>query len=296
MSCRDIIIDATEYISDNLTSDLSIESLAKRAGYSTYHFSKLFSFYVGMPVMEYVRRTRLFRAASDICAGRKIIDVAMDYGFESHSGFSKAFKKIYAYSPEEYRKRASTHRPPAPNPLKDIEKKMHGFIPKCEIVEKEGFYIAGVILRTSPDLRGAHDAPAVWYSLDLKETENRIYAKAMPKEHGEYYISFPVREETFRLVSAVRINSPEDIEEGLYVDWVEGGLYAVFSLSPVFGDRDEFAEAITFAWKYIYEVWMRDSEYSIDQERLDYEFYDERCHGDGPYSMDICIPIIKKQK
>ena len=294
MDCAKIIQETQDYIAQNLFEPLSAEALAGRVGFSHYYFCKLFSFYTGMPVMEYIRRARLAHAAHEICAGKRILDVALECGFESHGGFSKAFKKIYSYSPEEYRRRAGRHRPPAPNPLKNVEKDFAVATPKATVLEKEGFYIAGIILRTSPDINSVSSTPAVWSSTDLWELENKIYATAMPEAHGEYYVAFPVAKETFRLVAAVKITDPEDVSPSLYVDYIEGGLYAVFSLPPVFGNSDAFATAVTQAWRYIYEEWLPASDYSIDQARLDYEFYDERCHGDGPYSMDIYIPITKR--
>ena len=293
MHYQKIINQTVDFITKNLSSPLSSKMLAQRAGFSTYQFCKIFLFYVGMPIMEYIRRARLARAAYDICAGKRIIDVALEYGFESHSGFSKAFKKVYSYSPEKYRQRVGSHRPPAPNPLVNLEKNKTSDPPTVTITEREGFYIAGVIIRTSPHLSGASSMPAVWNSVDLLEAENKLYAQARPTEHGEYYLSFPVKDETFRYVAGVRIDSVENIDNRLYIDFVEGGLYAIFSLAPVFGTADDFALSITDAWRYIYEEWLPGSDYQLDQSRLDFEFYDERCHGNGPYSMSIYVPIIK---
>ena len=289
---REIILDVKKYIDENLKSELTVDLLSKRAGFSTYHFSKLFSHYIGLPVMEYVRRMRLSGAIYELCMGKRIIDVALDYGFESHNGFSKAFKKVYGYSPEEYRKRTVPHRPPSDNPLKlslteDIKTS------RVRIIESEGFYIAGSIITTSEELSSVAMRPAIWNSIDLSEIENKIYALAMPKRHGEYYISFPVSDNLYRLVSGVRIDDVENVDHSLYLDYVPGGLYAVFSPDPTDGGREEFAKNIKSAWNYIYESWLPSSGYAIDQARLDYEFYDERCHNDGPFTMDICIPLIK---
>ena len=184
MDCAKIIQETQDYIAQNLFEPLSAEALAGRVGFSHYYFCKLFSFYTGMPVMEYIRRARLAHAAHEICAGKRILDVAVECGFESHGGFSKAFKKVYSYSPEEYRRRVGNHRPPAPNPLKNAEKDSAAVTPTANIVEKSAFYIAGVILRTSPDMRSVSFTPAIWSSTDLLEKENKIYATAMPKEHG----------------------------------------------------------------------------------------------------------------
>lgn len=294
MGSSEILTSSVAYIEQHLRQPLTVEQLAAQAGFSPYYFCRLFTLHVGMPVMEYIRRRRLACAASDICAGRRILDVAFDYGFESHTGFAKAFRKVYGYSPDEYRRRAKPHRPAAPNPLADLPRTDGAFLPQVRLREQPGFYIAGMVLRTSPELSSIAQKPALWKSMQIQEEENRIYAMARPEEHGEYYISFPVSTGLFRLVTGVKVGSLEELDGGLYVDWVPPALYGIFSPPPVFGDRDAFAEAVVRTWKYIYDQWLPDSGYLPDPKGLDYEYYDERCHGDGPYTMDICVPLVPK--
>lgn len=95
----------------------------------------------------------------------------------------------------------------------------------------------------------------------------------------------------YRLVTCVRVEDPETVDDGLYVDWVPGGLYGVFSTPPT---EESFAEVVVDTWRYIFDVWLPESGYALATTGLDYEFYDERCHG-APYSMDICIPLIRKE-
>ena len=289
MNTGEIIQDSAEYIDAHLKDPLSVDTLAAAAGFSPYYYCRLFSLYMGMPVMEYVRRRRLTYAASEICQGKRILDVAMDYGFESHNGFSKAFRKVYGYSPDEYRRRVSPHRPIAPNPL-STRNMVFSAQPNVRIEKREGFYVAGMVIRTASDLTSIAQQPAVWKDSWLAEQENRIYAMARPKEHGEYYISFPVETGLFRLVTCVKIDDPETVDAGLYVDWVPPGLYGVFTTPPTEGD---FAQSVADTWRYIFEVWLPKSGYVLNASGLDYEFYDERCHG-APYSMDICIPLLPK--
>ena len=284
-----IIQTSADYIDTHLKDPLSVDALADMAGFSPYYFCRLFSLYMEMPVMEYVRRRRLTKAATEICAGRRILDVAMDYGFESHNGFSKAFRKVYGYSPDEYRRRVSPHRPIAPNPLAE-QKMEYSIQPAVRIEERKGFYIAGMVIRTSPEISSIAQQPAIWQNIWLPEKENKIYATARPKAHGEYYISFPVQADLFRLVTCVKIDDPEEQGAGLYVDWVPPGLYGIFTSPPT--ERD-FAETVINTWRYIFERWLPESGYELAPKGLDYEFYDERCHG-APYSMDICIPLIPK--
>lgn len=289
METRRIIQASTEYIDEHLKEHLSVESLADRSGFSPYHFCRLFSLYMDMPVMEYVRRRRLTRGAEEIYEGRRILDVALDYGFESHNGFTKAFRKVYGYPPDEYRRRVYPHRPVAPNPLS--ARKAERFVqPKVQIREQEGFYVAGVVIKTSSELVSISRQPAVWQNRWLAETENKIYAAARPKEHGEYYISFPVEPGLYRLVTCVKIEDPETVDGGLYVDRVPAGRYGIFSTPPM---EDDFAQCVADTWRYVFDVWLPDSDYVLEPGGLDYEFYDERCHG-APYSMDICIPLLRK--
>jgi len=49
--------------------------------------------------MEYVKERRLIKASEEIANGKKIIDAALEYGYESHSGFTKAFKNKFGFSP-----------------------------------------------------------------------------------------------------------------------------------------------------------------------------------------------------
>jgi len=88
-----------DYMEEHLEEKLTNRRLAELAGYSEYHFLQLFKAHTGETVMEYICRRRLFRAMDEILAGSRIIDVALRYGFESHSAFSRAFKREFGFSP-----------------------------------------------------------------------------------------------------------------------------------------------------------------------------------------------------
>ena len=88
-----------DYMEAHLEEKMTNAQLAEQAGYSEYHFLQLFKAHTGETVMEYICRRRLFRAMDEILAGSRIIDVAFQYGFESHSAFSRAFKREFGFSP-----------------------------------------------------------------------------------------------------------------------------------------------------------------------------------------------------
>lgn len=88
-----------KYIEEHLEESLNIKRLAEIAGYSEYHFIRMFKRYTNETVMEYVCRRRLIRACEDILLGMRIIDVATKYGWQSHSAFSKSFNREFGFPP-----------------------------------------------------------------------------------------------------------------------------------------------------------------------------------------------------
>lgn len=98
--------DVIGYIEENLTEPIRYETLARMAGCSVYEFSRIFSFLTGMPLSEYIRRRRLSQAAFDIQSGSgRIVDIALKYGYESPTTFTRAFKELHGTTPSEVRRR-----------------------------------------------------------------------------------------------------------------------------------------------------------------------------------------------
>lgn len=88
-----------KYIETHISEPLTIKQLAQIAGYSEYHFIRLFKEYTNMSCMHYIRKRRLIKASEDIVNGNRIIDVAFQYGWQSHSAFTKSFKREFGFSP-----------------------------------------------------------------------------------------------------------------------------------------------------------------------------------------------------
>ena len=101
---RAIIQQSLDYIEDNLKAELSAEDLYGNAGFSQFYFYRLFHSIVGIPVRQYILRRRLAHAIYEVSCGGKIIDVALSYGFDTHAGFFKAFRREYDCSPSQYLK------------------------------------------------------------------------------------------------------------------------------------------------------------------------------------------------
>lgn len=111
MDYKHIIQKSVDYIEENLKTELSADELAEHAGFSLFHYYRIFQQFVGMPVMQYIVRRRLAHAIYEVQCGRKMIDAALDYGFDTHAGFYKAFQRENDCSPSEYLRRAPARQP-----------------------------------------------------------------------------------------------------------------------------------------------------------------------------------------
>ena len=94
------------YINQNLTGDVSLETLAGIANYSPFHFQKIFLENVKETPKQYVVRLRLERAAHYLKMYRDlpVAEIAIGCGFSSPSIFSRAFKNYFGISAESFRK------------------------------------------------------------------------------------------------------------------------------------------------------------------------------------------------
>ena len=91
-----------DLIEATLDADLSPTELAEKSGYSLWHFLHLFSQEVGMPLRRYRTRRRLAHAIWHMSQGMGATDAALRWGFDTHSGFFRAFRREYGMPPAAY--------------------------------------------------------------------------------------------------------------------------------------------------------------------------------------------------
>lgn len=87
------------YIEEHMCEPLTNKQLAEAAGYSEWHFIRVFKEHMHVTPMGYVWRRRLIKASGDIADGERIIDAALKYGWQSHGAFTKSFHREFGFSP-----------------------------------------------------------------------------------------------------------------------------------------------------------------------------------------------------
>lgn len=278
---------------DHVKEEITVEEIARQSGYSLYHFCRVFNLCMGVSVMDYVRSRRLALAATELIKGRKVIDIALEYGFETSSGFTKAFRNSFGYSPTQFKAKL------ADNTKAGTTAEGGGYIINPVLVKKPAFQVAGYGIKTN--ITGGtytKDIASFWINYEGENLESKMYQILNPNMHGEVGLYVPLSETgNANYLLGVIVNDFSKVEEDMLTVEVPEAEYAVFTTTPVDSTKDEeqkeFAKMIAGTWKYIFEDWFRNSGYVYDEGKLDFEFYDERCHHRKDTVMDIYIPVRK---
>ncbi len=94
-----------KFIDEHLQEPITANDLAAAAGYSQYHTIRIFKKETGSPPFEYIRQKRLVSSAFELRRGeRRVIDVALDFVFDSQEGFTRAFSNCFGISPKRFAK------------------------------------------------------------------------------------------------------------------------------------------------------------------------------------------------
>lgn len=108
----DMLESVLAYIDKHIYEKINLCVLAELIGYSPFYFSKLFSDAMGMPVTGYIRIRKLQYAIVSLLEGQKVLDVAILYAFDSHEGFTRAFKQLFGSTPSTVRRHLTTYSVP----------------------------------------------------------------------------------------------------------------------------------------------------------------------------------------
>lgn len=220
------------YIQAHLDEPLTLETLARIAHFSPYHFHRVFKGMVGEGVKEHIRRLRLERAALQLkSTDFSVTRIAFEAGYETHESFTRSFRSAFGKPPRQFRNNDDTVRIASPSLI-------HYMDGQGDIIFKPD--VAGgktmqVHIERQPILRVAfvrHTGPyetcsSAWDQLCSWAAPQGLFGDGCTLIglcHDDPEITPP---EAIRYDACLTITGDVELEPGVGIKEIEDGVYAV---------------------------------------------------------------------
>jgi AraC family transcriptional regulator len=222
---HDFLAAVLAYIEAHKYEPLTVAELAAVAGFSPYHFSRLFTARFGMAVMSYVRDCRLQAAALRLTgdAPPPLTGLAFDCGYESQEAFTRAFARRYGVPPGQF-KREALQQQPREKSMSDT-KTAASVEHLPDLVRREAFTVAGV--GAVFDEQNKSGIPGLWprliRGLPLKGQVSAVTYGVCRMENKA--------EGRFSYMAGVEITGDDPLPDGFERVALAAQSYAVFRLT-----------------------------------------------------------------
>ena len=228
------IKSSINYIEEHIKENISIEDIATNSYVSSYYLQVGFQIMTGYSIGEYIRNRKLYLAAVALLNNKKIIDVALDYGYETPESFSKAFKRFHGFSPRQ----VHNHKIKRFDPLTISIEIKGGEIKEMNYKVTDMFPIKLIGFVKEFDMETSYkEIPLFWDEICEKYCYPRIY-KGLPAENdyeqaiadnciGEYGACIECHGSKFKYLIAGRYTDGK-IPEGMIVYEFPAGKWAIF--------------------------------------------------------------------
>ena len=240
------IMLAIDYIEEHLREELDNKTLARIAGYSEFHFIRLFREHVRLTPADYIRKRRISEIVRRIGEEKRpLSDIAFAFGFNSKENFTRAFKSEHGILPTEWKAAGCSLRLFMP----------FSFDRKKSLPQVSMQYLPPFTLTVYP-FESAFP-PDCWNRYNAEKRSLRLSGGRIAEDFGAM-----IWDSTKKcLLYHIGIRTEEaagDTDGTVQID-ISGGLYAVFETADA--DQHTFVSVIRDTWEWIYREWMPESGY-----------------------------------
>lgn len=272
------IEEVIEYIEQNIITEIDCNELSRRMNLSVYEFRRIFSFIVGCPVSEYIRKRRLSLAACEIMSGENLnmLSISEKYGYTSQAAFSKAFGEQHGVSPTMCQK-GECEISLFTRPRFQMSVRGGETVP-FRVIESDEICIRGY--RSLSEITDSCCCEAVWENFYGQEYDKRLAALGCDQE---IYVSYCDRNENVECTIGTHSEAAAKSRD-LAVTRIPASKFACFKVHTV--DDDQINEVYG---KIVYE-WLPSANLRRREEVPTVEVYPFDMSGEG-FAWEIRIPV-----
>ncbi|HPU62689.1 MAG TPA: AraC family transcriptional regulator [Mobilitalea sp.] len=268
------IMQAINYIEENLKNEIIISDCARVAGYSDYHFIRIFKELTGLTPADYIRKRRLTEIIRHMKQDEPISKIAFEYSFNSKENFTRAFFSEHHILPTEYKS--------ALNSLK-LYDAIRFETPPFEVLPELTYLEPFSVIAYKSD---ESYPPNFWNKYNSRKWSKKLSGGKICEDYGisvwnekenklDYFIGIRKKDALGDISNTVEVS-------------IQGGLYAVFTTPKT--SHFDFVNTIHRTWDYINNIWLPNSGYKRTGGH-EFETYIEESRA---FSEKIYIPLEVK--
>ncbi|WP_082651664.1 helix-turn-helix domain-containing protein [Gorillibacterium timonense] len=228
------------YIEENLSQELTLADCARMAGYSDYHFIRVFKYATKLTPADYIRKRRLTEIIKRLDNEAVISDLAFAYGFNSKENFTRAFAAEHRIRPTEFKAAQSS--------LKLYEPLQFESVPFSVTPEIRTLDPFTVVAYESDE----EDPPSFWNKYNCRKGSKKLSGGMPCTDYGVCIWNHSIGKLDY-FIGIRKEHARGDLSDTQEIA-ISGGRYAVFTTPP--STFYTFVSTIHQTWAFINNKWL----------------------------------------
>lgn len=288
---KEAIVSAIEYIEKNLYKKITLDDLADYTGVSKYYLHRIFKSLTGESIIDYAQGRKLTSSINELLnTNMRIIDIALNYGFDYEQSYIRAFKKFFGHTPLKLRSDKVSLSLIIKEKINtnDILSFENSITYNPQFVFKQKFNLIGIkhkILSKSGD-RTANAFGREFFYNQKSKIRNLV--------NPEVYFGYTDWSENDRgiiyYIPSTQVSSLEDIPDGMTGLSIPSHKYVVFKFVGFFRPDDINGRHVGRILVQMYSRWIFKSGYKF-ADTFRFEYIDNSMSKDNYCELYVYQPI-----
>lgn len=290
MDLKEAIAECLQYVEDNLYKKINLDDIAMHCGISKYHLIRIFKSLTGESLMEYVQFRKLSSSISDLKdTNRRVIDIAMDYGFDYEQSYIRAFRKKFGITPLKIRLDPMSLVIQEKLNIDDIMSMNNSVIYKPSFMFKQKFCLVGVKHKI---LSKSGDRIANFYGRDFfYNQKDRITNPVDSQIYFGYTDWSDTDNGCIYYMPSLQVPDIEHLPDNMEGIAIPAHKYVIFRFVGFFRPDDINGRQVGRLLVHMYSKWIFKSGYKF-ADTFRFEYINNNLCKDNYCELDIYQPIV----
>ncbi|MCX7921102.1 MAG: AraC family transcriptional regulator [Clostridia bacterium] len=282
------------YIESNINNKISLDDIAYHTGISKYYLHRIFKSLTGQSIIDYVQSRKLSSSINELInTNMRVIDIALEYGFDHEQSYIRAFRKKFGYTPLKVRSDQISINITERININDILSINNSVTYKPFYVFKQKFNLIGnkyKILSRSGDNIANNCGRDFFYN-----HKDKITNAVNPEVYFGYTDWSGYDKGYIYYIPSIQVSDLNHVPEGMVGISIPAHKYVVFRFVGFFRPEEIKGRQVGRLIVHLYRKWITNSGFK-SADKFRFEYADIGLSNDNYCELDIYQPIIEENE